>query len=80
MTDADAIVVGSGAAGGWAAKELTEAGIAPAKFHDAPTLDGSAGKVIDYTDVPGSEIINAGVPACGPVCGSEGHGRPVRWL
>ncbi len=27
MNDADAIVVGSGAAGGWAAKELTEAGL-----------------------------------------------------
>lgn len=27
MSDADAIVVGSGAAGGWAAKELTEAGL-----------------------------------------------------
>ncbi len=27
VNDADAIVVGSGATGGWAAKELTEAGL-----------------------------------------------------
>lgn len=47
MADFDAIVIGSGITGGWAAKELTERGLKVLVLERGPTIDPAT----DYTDM-----------------------------
>ena len=52
MADFDAIVVGSGITGGWAAKELTEAGLRVLMIERGPKIEHGSGYRTETLDPP----------------------------